>query len=96
MAWSDNRNREFAQRVWQIAGQIRQLGLDAYVLLEIWQANGVVTDPAFVDTNGVAKDDVIAMVGILADLVAFVQNGPVPSAERELILARILGGSFQG
>lgn len=92
MAWNQNRNDQFMVDLHNYAQQLRQLTIDGYLLLGRFEANGVANDPAFVDARGVSKDDATAMVGVVADIVSLVRDGPVTQADREAVLSRILGG----
>lgn len=92
MAWDQTRNDALAVRLYSFAQMVRALGWEAFQIAGLVEANGVMTDPAFADARGVAKDDAAEVIALSADIVRFLQNGPVVQQDRQSVLNRILGG----
>lgn len=91
MAWNQQKNDIFFQRVGNLADAMQSVSEEIARLADIWQAEGLADgDPAFVDARGMTVADIAAMVGIAGAYQAFLDNGVVAQADRRPDLARIL------
>jgi hypothetical protein len=94
MSWDAAKQERLVTELYGLAGQIRQLTVDCYILLSRFEANAVADDPAFTDARGVSKEDTLAMIGVIRDVVYLIRNGPVTQADREAVLSRMTAGTL--
>lgn len=96
MSWSPERDDALKVRLYNFATQLRAMAWEAFQIGGLVQANRVMESPEFAQPRrGIDPADAAELVGTIGDLVAFLQNGPVPQKDREAVLHRILGGPLQ-
>lgn len=92
MTWNKAKDDAFRSKVGNWAAQLRQLGFTAFEIIQTAQAEGILAGDVLQDGLSVSAAEVLAMVVVAGDTLKFLQNEPVPTADREADLARILAG----
>lgn len=89
MAWSAEKNAAFFDRMQRYAVALDDLFAESQRLENLWFAESVSGDPAFVDHGGNTTADITSMITMAQHYQLFIDNGVVPQADREPIITRV-------
>jgi len=88
--WTASKNDHFFQRLQYVAERMQVLRNECVSLQEWWFAEGVASDPAFVDVDGITTVEAMAMITYCQAIGAFHNNEVVATSDRKVILAPFL------
>jgi hypothetical protein len=95
MAWTVNRQANFASRCFAFAQMLRQAEDIADDIYETWFANAVSGDVNFTPVGALSEQDMIDTVTMAEHYRAFLRNGTVATADRATTLSKIAGGPLE-
>jgi hypothetical protein len=83
MAWNASNQQTFVARQKSFARAMQDLRDEAARLVELWNAEGVSGDPAFVDTDGITTTEQTDLVTLFGALDDFFNNQAVATSDRK-------------
>ena len=90
MTWNAQKNSIFFQRVSNVAYSLQSISEEIARLADIWTAENVSASPEYVDSDGLVKADITAMIAVAGAYQNFLDNGTVATTDRRNTVATIL------